>query len=60
MDMRFELNGISFVWDETKARTNLRRHRIAFEEAASCLLDPEALVRIDSGAEYEGPPRHEH
>ena len=33
MDFRFE-------WDEVKARYNLRRHRVAFEEAVSVFSDP--------------------
>ncbi|WP_347260476.1 BrnT family toxin [Rudaea sp.] len=42
-------------YDPAKARTNLAKHGADFEEAASCLLDPEALVREDIDA--SGEPR---
>jgi hypothetical protein len=32
-----------FEWDPNKARDNLRKHRVAFERAATIFLDPEAL-----------------
>ena len=37
--------------DPAKAQINLKKHGISFEEAASCLLDPMALVHED-GACY--------
>jgi len=36
-----------FEWDEEKARTNERKHRVAFEEAKSCFLDVFALESFD-------------
>jgi uncharacterized DUF497 family protein len=36
-----------FEWDPGKARLNLRKHRIAFERAATIFLDPEALSESD-------------
>ncbi len=39
-DLRFE-------WDERKAATNLRKHRVSFEEAQTAFLDEEALVIED-------------
>lgn len=36
-----------FEWDPTKARDNLRKHRVAFERAATIFLDPEALSEFD-------------
>jgi uncharacterized DUF497 family protein len=38
------------TWDPAKARENLRRHRVRFDEAATVLQDPFALTRED--------PRH--
>ncbi|MGH2350249.1 MAG: BrnT family toxin, partial [Chloroflexota bacterium] len=35
-----DLGGLRFEWDPQKARANLRRHRVSFEEAASVFLDP--------------------
>ena len=34
-------------WDEAKARTNLRKHGISFEEAETAFLDDFALVLAD-------------
>lgn len=34
-------------WDAGKARINLRRHRVSFEEAETAFLDEEALVIPD-------------
>jgi uncharacterized DUF497 family protein len=34
MDIHFEVNGESFVWDKHKAESNVRKHGIRFEEAA--------------------------
>jgi uncharacterized protein len=36
-----------FEWDPTKARENLRKHRVTFERATSIFLDPEALSEFD-------------
>ena len=40
-------------FDPRKAASNLKKHGVSFEEAASCMLDPLALVRSDPDAEYE-------
>ncbi len=36
--------------DPAKALINQRKHRVGFDEAATCLLDPMALVRDDDDA----------
>jgi uncharacterized DUF497 family protein len=36
-----------FEWDPIKARQNLKKHHVAFERAATILLDPEALSEFD-------------
>ena len=36
-----------FEWDPFKARTNLRRHGISFERAATVFEDPRALSQFD-------------
>jgi uncharacterized DUF497 family protein len=38
-------------FDPVKAASNLKKHGIRFEEAATCLLDPMALVQEDGDAE---------
>lgn len=40
--------------DPAKAASNLAKHGVGFDEAASCLLDPMALAMQDDG---EGEPR---
>lgn len=39
--------------DPKKAASNLKKHGVSFDEAASCLLDPLALVRTDPDSECE-------
>lgn len=36
-----------FEWDPAKARHNLRKHRISFEEAGSIFYDPLAATGAD-------------
>lgn len=37
----------SFEWDETKNKTNQRKHGILFEEAQYAFLDPKRVVAKD-------------
>jgi hypothetical protein len=38
---------ISFVWDVTKAESNLKKHKISFEEAQTVFSDPDARMIFD-------------
>jgi uncharacterized DUF497 family protein len=38
---------VIYEWDPAKAATNLRKHKVAFAEAASVFLDPLALTFPD-------------
>lgn len=38
---------MNFEWDPKKAATNLRKHGVSFEEAASVFLDPMAVSGPD-------------
>lgn len=38
---------LEFAWDPTKAKSNLRKHRVSFEEAASAFSDVLAAVYED-------------
>lgn len=40
MDVRHELCGTTFVWNDDKARLNVRNHGVAFEQAAEVFFDP--------------------
>lgn len=38
---------MDFQWDSAKARKNLRKHGVTFEEAASSFYDPLAVTGAD-------------
>ncbi len=41
MDVRYDLNGVAFVWDSDKAATNVVKHGgVTFEQAATVFFDP--------------------
>ncbi len=37
----------NFKWNPEKARLNVRKHRVSFEQAATVFLDPLALSLLD-------------
>lgn len=39
--------GLAFEWDETKARRNLTKHSVSFEEASTVFADPLSLTIFD-------------
>lgn len=41
------LFSVQFEWDERKAKSNLRKHGVTFDEAISCFGDPHALMADD-------------
>jgi len=48
VDTAYELNGTRFVWDEDKARANVAKHRVSFEDVATAFFDP--LLRIEDAS----------
>ncbi len=52
MDELYELNGIVFVWNTDKARSNRSKHAVTFEQAAEAFFDPFFRV-VDAGAGEE-------
>lgn len=40
MDIEFELRGIRFRWNAEKARRNIEKHGVSFEQAAQVFFDP--------------------
>lgn len=46
---------IRFEWDEAKAKSNLRKHGVAFEDALLAFTDPFALMQLDRVE--DGEPR---
>ena len=44
---------MEYEWDPTKAKVNLRKHRVSFADAALALEDPRALTMADPDASGE-------
>ena len=44
---------MTFEWDSIKAKSNLRKHRVSFEEASTALLDPWSKTALDSDHSVE-------
>ena len=44
---------MAIEWDSKKAASNLKKHGVSFEEAATALLDPMAKAQEDPDAEGE-------
>jgi len=38
---------MQFEWDRKKARSNFRKHKVSFEEAATAIGDPMAATGVD-------------
>ena len=50
MDVEYDLRGVAFRWNSEKARSNLEKHGVAFEQAAQVFFDP--FVRyVDASAD---------
>ena len=47
----------SFEWDPAKARSNLRKHGVSFDEALTSFLDP--LARVHPDADHSLDERRE-
>lgn len=39
---------LNFEWDENKAKANLKKHRVSFDEATTVFLDPFSITIPDS------------
>jgi len=53
METRFVLHGITFIWDEHKARENPRHHDgVTFAQAAEAFFDP-FLTIVDASRNAE-------
>lgn len=47
---------MDFEWDENKAKANIEKHGISFDEAKTVMLDPKA-ISFEYGS-YEGETRY--
>lgn len=52
MDVWFELEGSTFTWNAEKARSNLDKHGVRFEDAAAVFFDP-LFVLVDAARDAE-------
>jgi len=43
---------LEFEWDDEKARQNLRKHGVSFEQATQAFRDPLGIEWIDEGQDY--------
>lgn len=46
--VRFRLGELEFTWDPAKHDSNIHKHGVTFEEAATTWLDPLAIERFDA------------
>lgn len=44
---------MKFVWDAAKAKSNLRKHGVSFEEAPTCFDDPHAAYFRNESPAFE-------
>jgi uncharacterized DUF497 family protein len=47
------MDDVIFEWDIEKARTNLAKHGVNFEDACLAILDPYHLEEIDDRFDYD-------
>ena len=52
MDIRYELKGVLFCWDDEKASANIRKHKISFGQAAQAFFDPFSKT-VDASRNHE-------
>jgi len=45
--------GLGFEWDDNKARSNLKNHRVSFDEAKTVFIDPLARIFDDEAHSLE-------
>jgi len=44
---------ITFEWDVEKARVNLAKHKVSFEDACFAVMDPHCVEMIDDRFDYD-------
>ena len=56
-EIKVTLGGLSFTWDDEKARINKKKHNISFSTAAYVFLDTNAIIEFNSIDENTGEER---
>ena len=47
MNIEFELGDLKFIWDSEKAKINLKKHKIKFEDAVYVFFDDNRIDEFD-------------
>ena len=47
MNIEFELGDFKFIWDSEKAKINLKKHKIKFEDAVYVFFDDNRIDEFD-------------
>jgi uncharacterized DUF497 family protein len=53
MDENYKFNGIEFVWNKAKSKSNFQKHGITFEQATHVFFDPFFRL-MEAGDKGEG------
>ncbi len=53
MDIEYALHGVRFRWNADKAKVNLEKHAVSFEQAAQVFFDPFVRYQDASGQEEQ-------
>ena len=56
-EIKLELGGMLFTWDDEKEKINIRKHKIDFRAAAAVFIDKDSIVEFNSVDEYTGEER---
>ena len=56
-EIKLELGGMLFTWDDEKEKLNIRKHGIDFKTAASVFIDSYLYIESNSIDEYTGEER---
>ncbi|MBQ7732574.1 MAG: BrnT family toxin [Synergistaceae bacterium] len=57
-EIKLSINGVLFTWDDEKAITNWRKHKISFEAAALAFFDPHSIDSRDLNHDEDEPRRN--
>ena len=56
-EIKLQLEGMLFTWDDEKERINIRKHGVDFKAAARIFLDVDAIFEFNSVDGYTGEER---
>ena len=56
-EIKLELNGMLFTWDDEKEKINIRKHEVRFKDAAAVFIDDGSVIRPNSVDENTGEER---